>query len=224
MLDMRCVRKVYAMDCVETHALRQLDLRIEAGEMVALRGPSGSGKSTFLSIAGLLETATSGTYLLDGEDVTHLDDRRRSRLRNRKIGFVFQGFNLVPDLDVQRNVDLPLLYAGLRGRERRRIVHDCLERVGMAGRARHYPHQLSGGQQQRTAIARALAGRPKLLLADEPTGNLDSEMAQGVMALIEDLHREGATIVLATHDEDVAARARRQLRIVDGTCIELAGA
>lgn len=220
MLEMHQVRKVYTTDVVETHALRSLDLHIGAGEWVALTGPSGSGKTTFLSIAGLLDTMTSGAYRFDGEDVSHLSDRQRSRIRNRKIGFIFQRFNLIPDLDVFRNVELPLLYAGTAPRERRERVRDALQSVGLSGRIHHHPHQLSGGQQQRVAIARALAGQPKLLLADEPTGNLDTDMAHGVLLLIEALHRAGATIVMATHDPDVAARAQRHVRILDGATVE----
>lgn len=220
MLEMHQVRKVYTTDVVETHALRSLDLHIGAGEWVALTGPSGSGKTTFLSIAGLLDTMTSGAYRFDGEDVSHLSDGQRSRIRNRKIGFIFQRFNLIPDLDVFRNVELPLLYAGTTPRKRRELVRDALQSVGLSGRIHHHPHQLSGGQQQRVAIARALAGRPKLLLADEPTGNLDTEMAHGVLSLIEDLHRAGATIIMATHDPDVAARAQRHVRILDGATVE----
>jgi putative ABC transport system ATP-binding protein len=221
MIELDHVAKVYRTESVETHALRDVSLRVSSGEWVALTGPSGSGKTTLLSILGLLESFTSGSYSLGGENVTNLPDNARSRIRNRKIGFVFQSFNLIPDLDVRRNVELPLLYANLAESERRKRVAEALARVGLSGRASHYPRQLSGGQQQRVAIARALAGHPALLLADEPTGNLDSEMAAGVIELFQELHRDGATIIMATHDPDVAARAQRGVRIFDGVPVEL---
>ncbi|HEX7841169.1 MAG TPA: ABC transporter ATP-binding protein [Kofleriaceae bacterium] len=175
---MKDVSKVYRTEMVETHALRDLTLEVSDGEFVAVTGPSGSGKTTFLNIAGLLEELTGGGYLLDGVEVKQLDDRARSRLRNEKIGFVFQSFNLIPDLNLFDNIDVPLRYRGLTRGERKKRIEAALERVGLASRVRHYPAELSGGQQQRVAIARAIAGGPKLLLADEPTGNLDSQMAR----------------------------------------------
>ena len=182
----------------------------------------GSGKTTFLTIAGLLEEFSGGEYQLDGANVRGLNDNQRSRLRNEKIGFIFQAFNLIPDLNVQDNIDVPLRYRGFDGAERRRRIQESLDRVGLSARARHYPAELSGGQQQRVAIARALAGSPRLLLADEPTGNLDTQMARGVMDLLEELHRDGATIVMVTHDPELAVRAQREVHIVDGQVVDLA--
>jgi putative ABC transport system ATP-binding protein len=222
MLTMTALSKVYRTEVLETYALRDFTLQVRAGEFVAVTGPSGSGKTTFLTIAGLLEEFSGGQYWLDGVDTRGLNDRQRSRLRNEKIGFVFQSFNLIPDLNVFDNVDVPLRYRGLPAPERRRLIGEALERVGLSARARHYPSQMSGGQQQRVAIARALVGRPRLLLADEPTGNLDTHMAQGVMQLLEELHGGGATIVMVTHDPELAARAQRQVHIMDGQLIELA--
>ena len=221
MLHMRNVSKLYRTELVETHALRALDLDVREGEFVAVTGPSGSGKTTFLNIAGLLEELTEGEYELDGQRVQGLTDEERSRLRNQKIGFIFQGFNLISDLTIFDNVDVPLRYRGMKASERRRRIDEALERVGLSSRKRHYPSELSGGQQQRAAIARALAGSPRLLLADEPTGNLDSQMARGVLELLEDLHAEGATVVMVTHDPELAARAQRNLHIVDGQAIDL---
>ncbi len=217
MLEMRNLSKIYRTTTVETHALRDFSLSVREGEFVAVTGPSGSGKTTFLTIAGLLEDFTSGEYVLDGVNVHGMNDDQRSRLRNEKIGFVFQAFNLIPDLNVLDNVEVPLHYRrGIHGAERRRRAIDALERVGLSARMRHYPAELSGGQQQRVAIARALAGSPRLLLADEPTGNLDTAMARGVMELIEQIHREGATIIMVTHDPELAARSERNVHIVDG--------
>ncbi len=221
MLHMKDVSKVYRTEMVETHALRELDLEVRAGEFVAVTGPSGSGKTTFLNIAGLLEELTSGEYLLDGIDVKRLDDRARSRLRNEKLGFVFQSFNLIPDLDLFDNVDVPLRYRRLTRGERRKRIESALERVGLASRVRHYPAELSGGQQQRVAIARAIAGDPTLLLADEPTGNLDSQMAREVMQLLEELNAQGTIVVIVTHDPEIAARAQRNVHIVDGVATDL---
>jgi putative ABC transport system ATP-binding protein len=221
MLHMTKVSKVYRTEMVETHALRELDLDVREGEFVAVTGPSGSGKTTFLNIAGLLEELTGGSYTLDGVDVKTLDDRARSRLRNEKIGFVFQSFNLIPDLDLFDNVDVPLRYRGLARGERRKRIERALERVGLASRLRHYPAELSGGQQQRVAIARAIAGDPKLLLADEPTGNLDSQMAREVMMLLEELNAQGTIVVIVTHDPEIAARARRNVHIVDGIAVDV---
>jgi putative ABC transport system ATP-binding protein len=220
MLKMTGLSKVYRTEVVETHALRDFNLTVQAGEFVAVTGPSGSGKTTFLTIAGLLEAASGGSYELDGQEVGRLGDTQRSRIRNQKIGFIFQAFNLIPDLDVFDNVDVPLRYRGMKADERRRRITQALERVGLGARARHYPAELSGGQQQRVAIARALAGSPALLLADEPTGNLDSQMARSVMDLLEDLHREGATIVMVTHDPQLAARAQRNVHVIDGQVVD----
>jgi len=221
MLKMTHLSKVYRTEVVETYALRDFSIHVKQGEFVAVTGPSGSGKTTFLTIAGLLEEFTGGQYQLDGADVHGLNDNQRSRLRNEKIGFIFQAFNLIPDLNVFDNVDVPLRYRRFKAPERRRRIEQALQRVGLSARARHYPAELSGGQQQRVAIARALAGDPRLLLADEPTGNLDTQMARGVMQLLEELHRDGATIVMVTHDPELAARAQREVRIVDGQVIDL---
>jgi putative ABC transport system ATP-binding protein len=221
MLHMQDVSKVYRTAMVETHALRALNLEVREGELVAITGPSGSGKTTFLNIAGLLEELSRGEYHLDGVDVKSLDDRARSRVRNEKIGFIFQSFNLIPDLDLAANVEVPLRYRGLGSKERRRRIEASLERVGLKSRMRHYPAELSGGQQQRAAIARALAGDPRLLLADEPTGNLDSQMAREVMDLLEEINAQGATIVIVTHDPELAARTQRNVHIVDGQATEI---
>jgi putative ABC transport system ATP-binding protein len=221
MLKMQSLAKVYRTEMVETYALRQFDLEVKAGEFVAVTGPSGSGKTTFLTIAGLLEAFTGGQYWLDGVDVSGLGDDQRSRLRNQKIGFIFQAFNLIPDLNVMDNIEVPLRYRGLPAAERKRRASEALARVGLSARARHYPAELSGGQQQRVAIARALAGEPRLLLADEPTGNLDSQMARSVMDLLEELHRDGATIIMVTHDMQLAARAQRNVHVMDGRVVDL---
>jgi putative ABC transport system ATP-binding protein len=221
MLHMQAVTKVYRTELVETHALRSLDLHVRDGEFVAVTGPSGSGKTTFLNIAGLLEDFTGGTYTLDGEDVRGLSDDARSRLRNRKIGFIFQSFNLIPDLNLFDNVDVPLRYRGFNAAERKQRIEQALGQVGLGSRMKHYPAELSGGQQQRAAIARALAGTPRLLLADEPTGNLDSQMARGVMELLEEINAAGTTIVMVTHDPELAARAQRNVHIVDGMATDL---
>jgi putative ABC transport system ATP-binding protein len=218
---MQGVTKVYRTELVETHALRSLDLFVKEGEFVAVTGPSGSGKTTFLNIAGLLEDFSGGTYLLDDEDVSRLGDDARSKLRNRKIGFIFQSFNLIPDLNLFDNVDVPLRYRGMTGAERKRRIEEALARVGLGSRMKHYPAELSGGQQQRAAIARAIAGSPRLLLADEPTGNLDSQMARSVMELLEEINGQGTTIVMVTHDPELAARAQRNVHIVDGMATDL---
>ncbi len=221
MLQMTAVSKIFRTEQVQTHALRALDLHVREGEFVAVTGPSGSGKTTFLNIAGLLETFTSGQYLLDGQDVSHLGDDARSRLRNQKIGFIFQGFNLIPDLNLFDNVDVPLRYRGLPAAERRQRIEKALGDVGLGSRMKHFPAELSGGQQQRVAIARALAGQPRLLLADEPTGNLDTAMARGVMELLEQINAAGTTIVMVTHDPELAARAQRNVHIVDGQATDV---
>jgi putative ABC transport system ATP-binding protein len=222
MLKMKSLSKVYRTEMVETYALRNFDLEVRAGEFVAVTGPSGSGKTTFLTIAGLLESFTGGRYELDGVDVSRMNDDQRSRIRNQKIGFIFQAFNLIPDLNVLDNIEVPLRYRGLNGAERRKCANEALARVGLSARAKHYPGELSGGQQQRVAIARALAGEPRLLLADEPTGNLDSQMARSVMDLLEELHRDGSTIVMVTHDPQLAARAQRNVHVIDGQVVDIA--
>ncbi len=221
MLKMRNVSKIYRTDLIETHALRDLSLEVAAGELVALSGPSGSGKTTFLNIAGLLEEFESGTYELDGVDATRLSDDQRSELRNEKIGFIFQSFNLIPDLNVFDNVDVPLRYRRLKAANRRERITGALELVGLSSRVKHMPSQLSGGQQQRVAIARAIAGNPALLLADEPTGNLDSLMARQVMDLLEQINEKGTTIILVTHDPELARRAQRTIHIIDGQITDL---
>jgi putative ABC transport system ATP-binding protein len=222
MLVMKRLSKIYRTENIETHALRGFDIHVREGEFVAVTGPSGSGKTTFLNIAGLLEEFTSGDYQLDGKDVRGLNDVARSRLRNEKIGFIFQSFNLIPDLNLFHNVDVPLRYRGMSRAERRRRIEGALERVGLASRMKHYPAELSGGQQQRAAIARAVAGEPRLLLADEPTGNLDSQMAREVMELLEELNAQGTAIVFVTHDPALSARAQRNVHIVDGVATDLA--
>ncbi|HEU4485855.1 MAG TPA: ABC transporter ATP-binding protein [Povalibacter sp.] len=221
MLHMQNVSKVYRTELIETHALRDFNLHVKEGEFVAVTGPSGSGKTTFLNIAGLLETFDSGSYKLDGEDVSRLSDDERSRIRNQKIGFIFQSFNLIPDLDLFDNVDVPLRYRGMSAPDRRKRITESLELVGLASRMKHIPAQLSGGQQQRVAIARALAGSPRFLLADEPTGNLDSLMARQVVELLEDINRRGTTIVMVTHDPELARRAHRNVHVMDGQVTDL---
>lgn len=216
MLKMKNVSKVFRTDLIETHALRDFDLQVQEGEFVTVTGPSGSGKTTFLNIAGLLETFSAGEFCLDGQDVSALNDNQRSEMRNRKIGFIFQSFNLIPDLNLFDNIDVPLRYRGFSNAERKRRIESALARVGLSARAKHLPSQLSGGQQQRVAIARALAGEPKFLLADEPTGNLDSLMARQVMELLEEINREGTTIVMVTHDAELARRSQRNIHIIDG--------
>lgn len=216
MLKMTSVKKIFRTDLIETHALRDFSLHVKEGEFVAVTGPSGSGKTTFLNIAGLLETFEGGSYQLDDQDVNSLSDRERSKIRNEKIGFIFQGFNLISDLNLFDNVDVPLRYRGMPASERKRRIKAALEQVGLGAREKHYPSQLSGGQQQRVAIARALAGEPRFLLADEPTGNLDSLMAREVMGLLEEINANGTTIILITHDPDLARRAHRHIQIVDG--------
>ena len=216
MLTMTNVSKTYRTDTVQTHALRDFSLGIDEGDFVAVTGPSGSGKTTFLNIAGLLETFDGGSYELDGRSVANLPDHELSKLRNEKIGFIFQNFNLIPDLSVFDNVDVPLRYRGFGAAERKRRIDDALQRVGLSGRSKHLPSQLSGGQQQRVGIARALAGEPRFLLADEPTGNLDSQMAQGVMELLEEINATGTTIVMVTHDPELAIRAKHEVKLRDG--------
>ena len=214
------IQKIYRTELVETHALRELTVSVKGGEFVAVTGASGSGKTTFLNIAGLLETFDQGTYMLDGEDVSDLDDDARSIFRNQKIGFIFQSFNLIPDLNLFENVDVPLRYRKLPSAERKQRIEHALETVGLASRMKHIPAQLSGGQQQRVAIARAIAGQPKFLLADEPTGNLDTGMAHQVMELLEEIHAGGTTIVMVTHDPELANRADRIIQLTDGCVME----
>ena len=216
MLEMHNISKIYRTDLIETHALRGFSLQVAAGEFIAVSGPSGSGKTTFLNVAGLLETFDSGTYKLDGQDVNGLSDDARSRIRNEKIGFVFQSFNLIPDLNIFDNVDVPLRYRRMKAPERTARITNSLELVGLASRMRHLPSQLSGGQQQRAAIARAIAGDPALILADEPTGNLDSLMARQIMELLGKINSMGTTVVLVTHDPELARRAQRNIHVTDG--------
>jgi putative ABC transport system ATP-binding protein len=212
--------KVFYTDEIETHALSGVHLTIAKGEYVAMSGPSGCGKSTLLSIIGLLDTPTSGRYLLNDKPVENLDFGDRSRIRNQEIGFIFQSFNLIGDLTVYENVELPLTYRQkMPAPERKKRVMEALERVGMAHRVRHYPSQLSGGQQQRVAVARALGGKPSILLADEPTGNLDSRNGEAVMELLQNLHREGATICMVTHDPRFAKHAEREVHLFDGKVV-----
>ncbi len=214
------VRKVFYTDEVETHALSSIHLEIGRGEYIAIAGPSGCGKTTLLSILGLLDTPTDGEYTLSGHPVAQLTASERAQIRNREIGFIFQAFNLIGDLTVYENVELPLTYRGMGGAERKQRVHEALERVGMAHRTKHYPAQLSGGQQQRVAVARAIVGRPSTLLADEPTGNLDSRNGEAVMDLLRELHQDGATIVMVTHDPRYARHAERSIHLFDGQIIK----
>jgi putative ABC transport system ATP-binding protein len=221
MLRMKNLSKVYRTHMIETHALRGFEIDVKQGEFVTVTGPSGSGKTSFLNIAGLLEEFTDGEYVLDGVNVKGMDDNARSRLRNEKLGFIFQGFNLIPDLSLFDNVDVPLRYRGFNAAERKERIEDALAKVGLASRMKHYPAELSGGQQQRVAIARALAGSPKLLLADEPTGNLDTQMARGVMELLEEINAAGTTILMVTHDPELAVRTQRNVHIIDGQVSDL---
>ncbi len=220
LIQIQDLTKVFFTDEIETHALSGIHLSISKGEYVAMSGPSGCGKSTLLSIIGLLDTPTSGTYFLNGKAVENLDFAERSRIRNQEIGFIFQSFNLIGDLTVYENVELPLTYRQkMNSSERKDRVMEALERVGMAHRVRHYPSQLSGGQQQRVAVARALGGRPSILLADEPTGNLDSRNGEAVMELLQKLHADGATICMVTHDPRFAAHAQREVHLFDGKVV-----
>ena len=220
LIELRQIRKVFLTDEVETRALDQIDLTIGRGEFIAVAGPSGCGKSTLLSILGLLESPTDGDYTLNGQDVARLDPAERARIRNREVGFIFQSFNLIVELTVSENVELPLTYRGMLASERKQRVAEALEKVGISNRRNHYPSQLSGGQQQRVAVARALAGKPAILLADEPTGNLDSKNGEAVMQLLRALHRDGATICMVTHDERFAAQADRAVHLFDGRLVE----
>ena len=214
------IKKVFYTDEVETHALEDVHLDIKKGEYIAISGPSGCGKTTLLSLLGLLDTPTGGEYLLEGQPVANLDAAERARVRNRQIGFIFQAFNLIGDLTVYENVELPLTYRGLSSNDRKERVQAALEKVGMSHRVKHYPAQLSGGQQQRVAVARAVAGDPAILLADEPTGNLDSTNGESVMDLLRELHRNGSTICMVTHDPRYARHAERSIYLFDGRVVE----
>src|ERR1700748_3739435 len=220
LITMNSVNKVFVTDEVETHALAGIEMQIGKGEYVSISGPSGCGKSTLLAILGLLDSPSDGTYVLNGRPVEGLKLSERARIRNREIGFIFQAFNLIGDLTVYENVELPLTYRGMAVKERKERVQVALERVGMSHRMKHYPSQLSGGQQQRVAVARALAGDPSILLADEPTGNLDSSNGEAVMDLLRELHRGGATICMVTHDPRYAALAARTVHLFDGRVVE----
>lgn len=220
LIHLEGVTKVFYTDEVETHALAGIHLDIKKGEYVSISGPSGCGKSTLLSILGLLDTPSSGTYILNNQSVANLNLSQRARIRNREVGFIFQAFNLIGDLTVYENVELPLTYRGMPSAERKKRVNDALERVGMAHRTKHFPSQLSGGQQQRVAVARAVVGEPSILLADEPTGNLDSTNGEAVMDLMRELHRSGATICMVTHDPRYAQYAERTISLFDGRIVE----
>src|SRR5437868_11711694 len=220
LIQMEGVTKVFVTDEVETHALSQIHLEIKSGEYIAISGPSGCGKSTLLSILGLLDSPSDGVYKLNDKPVQSLKMSERSRIRNREIGFIFQAFNLIGDLTVYENVELPLTYRGMPSSERKKLVQEALDKVGMSHRMKHYPSQLSGGQQQRVAVARALCGQPAILLADEPTGNLDSRNGEAVMDLLRELHREGATICMVTHDPRYARYADRTIHLFDGKVVD----
>ena len=223
LIQLQGVRKIFYTDEVETHALADVHLEIREGEYVAINGPSGCGKTTLLSILGLLDTPSEGSYLLEDKPVANLTPAQRARIRNRRIGFVFQAFNLIGDLTVAENVELPLTYRGMSGAERTKRVQQALEKVGMSHRAKHYPVQLSGGQQQRVAVARAVVGDPAILLADEPTGNLDSTNGEAVMELLRTLHRGGATVCMVTHDPRYARHADRSIHLFDGRVVDEQG-
>ena len=220
LIQLESLSKVFTTDEVETHALAGVHLQIERGEFVSISGPSGCGKSTLLAILGLLDSPSDGRYVLNGKPVERLDRSERARIRNREIGFIFQAFNLIGDLTVFENVELPLTYRRTPAAERKKLVREALEKVGMAHRQKHYPSQLSGGQQQRVAVARALVGEPSILLADEPTGNLDSANGEAVIEILRGLHRSGATICMVTHDPRYARHADRTVRIFDGRVVE----
>ncbi len=220
LIHLKGVTKIFTTDEVETHALAGIHLDVKKGEYLAIAGPSGCGKSTLLAILGLLDSSSGGEYVLNGRPVQGLKLSERARIRNREIGFIFQAFNLIGDLTVYENVELPLTYRGMPSAERKKRVHESLERVGMGHRVKHYPSQLSGGQQQRVAVARALAGDPAILLADEPTGNLDSTNGEAVMDLLRELHRGGATICMVTHDPRYARYADRSIHLFDGRIVE----
>jgi putative ABC transport system ATP-binding protein len=216
LMKLQGITKVYGEGDLSVEALRGLDLEVGVGDYLAVMGPSGSGKSTLMHILGLLDTPTSGSYLLDGEEVAGFSRRKLAHLRNRKIGFIFQNFNLLPKASLLRNVELPLLYGGMAKKERRQLAHDALAKVGLAERAKHRPNELSGGQRQRGAIARAIVGRPSVIMADEPTGNLDQQTGGEILELFDELRAGGQTLIMVTHDPSIAARARETIRIVDG--------
>jgi putative ABC transport system ATP-binding protein len=224
MIELRAVSKIFITDEIETHALHEVHLRMRRGEFTSIAGPSGCGKTTLLSVLGLLDTPSSGEYLLEGVAVSSLSARERAKVRNQHIGFIFQAFNLLGELTVYQNVALPLHYRDMPSAQRRSRVEEALRRVGMAHRARHYPYQLSGGQQQRVAVARAIVGAPSILLADEPTGNLDSKNGEMVMELLQHLHRDGATICMVTHDARYADVADRRIQLFDGRVVDEGGA
>jgi len=220
LISLESVNKVFVTDEVETHALAGVQLTIQKGDYISIEGPSGCGKSTLLAILGLLDSPTNGSYMLNGQAVAELNMKDRARIRNREIGFVFQAFNLIGDLSVYENIELPLTYRNMPATERKKAVEEALEKVGMAHRMKHFPSQLSGGQQQRVAVARALAGSPSVLLADEPTGNLDSTNGEAVMTLLRELHRSGSTICMVTHDPRYAGFADRSIHMFDGRIVE----
>jgi putative ABC transport system ATP-binding protein len=215
-IDIRNITKVYQIGAEEVHALRGVSITIEKNEYIALMGPSGSGKSTMMNIIGCLDTPSSGEYFFEGDDVAKLVDDQLAEIRNKRIGFVFQNFNLIPRSNVFHNVELPMIYAGVTTSDRRRMTMDAIEKVGLTGRVNHKPNELSGGQRQRVAIARALVNNPSIILADEPTGNLDSKTGEEIMSVFEDLYKAGNTIILVTHEEDIASHARRVVRLKDG--------
>ena len=219
LIHLKGVKKVFVTDEVETHALSDIHFDIHKGDFVSISGPSGCGKSTLLAILGLLDSPSEGEYMLNGRPVENLKMSERARIRNREIGFIFQAFNLIGDLTVYENVELPLTYRGMPSSERKKRTEEALERVGMAHRMKHYPSQLSGGQQQRVAVARALGGDPSILLADEPTGNLDSQNGEAVMELLKDLHKNGSTICIVTHDDRYAKHAERTIHLFDGKVV-----
>ena len=220
MITLSNIKKVFRTEKIETWALREVSLEVKEGEFVAIMGPSGCGKSTLLNIMGLLDTPTEGTYTFDGKDVSQLSERERTKIRKGTIGFVFQSFNLIDDLNVYENVELPLLYMGVPAKERKKRVEAILDRMAMSHRRKHFPCQLSGGQQQRIAIARAVVGEPKIILADEPTGNLDSKNSKEVMDLLCELHKKGTTIVMVTHSQHNASFADRIISLYDGQIVE----
>jgi|SRR5688572_3327234 putative ABC transport system ATP-binding protein len=220
LIKLENLQKIFFTEEVETHALSEISLTINKGEYVSIAGPSGCGKSTLLSLLGLLDTASAGKYMLGNQDVSNIAKRERARIRNQEIGFIFQSFNLISDLDVEENVELPLTYRkDLNKNQRKQLVKDALAKVDMVHRSKHYPAQLSGGQQQRVAVARAIAGKPAILLADEPTGNLDTKNAEAVMDLLDKLHAEGATICMVTHDPRSALRSKRKIEVLDGRVV-----
>ena len=221
MIQLQTLKKVFRTEEIDTWALREVSLEVKEGEFVAIMGPSGCGKSTLLNIMGLLDVPTEGTYMLGGRDVSQLSDTERTKLRRGTIGFVFQSFNLIAKLSAEENVELPLIYQGVKRAERQQRVREALERVGLSKRAKHLPTELSGGQQQRVAVARALVTKPSLILADEPTGNLDSKTSREIMQMFQELHDQGNTIVLITHDNDIARQAKRIVHILDGRLTEV---